>query len=70
MKNPKKKTMEIFGSFVSGNTKPLYFLKVFWIFHKKIQKINGNTMVFRFPFFKNIVFPLIFWIFMKIPKNL
>ena len=60
MKNPQK-PMEIFGFFVFGSTKPLYFLKVFWVFHKKIpKKVNGNTMVFRFPLLKNIVFPLIF----------
>ena len=45
MKNPKKR-MEIFVFFVSGSTKTLYFLKVFWIFHKNPKKINGNTMGF------------------------
>ena len=54
------KIMDIFVFFTPGSTKPLYFLRSFWIFHRN-QKHNGNTMFCNNGNLKNHCIFIVFW---------
>ena len=61
--------MDIFVFFASGNTKPLYFLRVFWIFHKNPKKSMETQCFSITETLKTIVFPLIFLDFYEKSKK-